>query len=41
MDRLRAKKAKLQAPLDDPEPYTIDPAKFGRAATTLAAARLV
>ncbi len=36
MDELRAKKAKLQALLDDPDLYTSDPAKFGRAGTMLA-----
>jgi ATP-binding cassette subfamily F protein uup len=36
MDELRAKKAKLQALLDDPDLYTSDPAKFARAGTMLA-----
>ena len=36
MDDLRAKKAKLQALLDDPDLYTNDPAKFARAGTMLA-----
>ena len=36
MDELRAKKAKLQALLDDPDLYTSDPAKFARAGVMLA-----
>jgi ABC transport system ATP-binding/permease protein len=36
MDELRAKKAKLQALLDDRDLYTSDPAKFARAGTMLA-----
>ncbi|MGA8172554.1 MAG: ATP-binding cassette domain-containing protein [Methylocystis sp.] len=36
IDELRAKKAKLQALLDDPELYAKDPAKFGRAGIVLA-----
>jgi ATP-binding cassette subfamily F protein uup len=36
MDELRAKKAKLQTLLDDPNLYTSDPAKFARAGTMLA-----
>ncbi len=36
MDELRAKKAKLQALLDDPDLYTSDPAKFARAGAMLA-----
>ncbi len=35
IDELRAKKAKLQALLDDPDLYTKDSAKFGRAGTML------
>ncbi len=36
MDELRAKKAKLQALLDDPDLYASDPAKFARAGVMLA-----
>jgi ATP-binding cassette subfamily F protein uup len=36
MDELRAKKAKLQTLLDDPNLYTSDPAKFARAGSMLA-----
>jgi hypothetical protein len=44
MDRLRANKAKLEAPLNDPRSlqnrYRIDPAKFGRAGIMLGVTRL-
>ena len=36
IDELRAKKAKLQALLDDPDLYASDPTKFARAGTMLA-----
>jgi hypothetical protein len=36
MDALRAKKAKLETLLDDPDFYRSDPAKFGRAGVMLA-----
>ncbi len=36
MEEPRAKKAKLQTLLDEADPYTRDPAKFGRAGAMLA-----